>query len=98
MLLNKEQLEDALRCRELNCENCRMDKPNCVGRRCVEDVAETALHYLTLSERQAVVLKQAKEALEEIDTQLKLSYEIMYESHTKVDNTITAIKELSDNG
>ena len=101
MLLNKEQLEDALRCRELNCENCRMDKPNCVGGRCVEDVAETAIHYLTLSERQAKVLEMAKGALiSSHDVLTALNGTVYRNTALEGENkrAITAIEELSDNG
>jgi hypothetical protein len=74
-ILSREQLQDAARCAEYPeditlggcCELCGMARKNGDGfhgvDRCVEYCAETALHYMDKCERQAAVLKQAREVL-----------------------------------
>jgi hypothetical protein len=77
-ILSREQLQDAARCAEYPeditlggcCELCGMARKNGDGfhgvDRCVEYCAETALHYMDKCERQAAVLRQAREAMEQI--------------------------------
>jgi ferredoxin len=74
-ILSREQLQDAARCAEYPeditlggcCELCGMARKNGDGfhgvDRCVEYCAETALHYMDKCERQAAVLRQAREAI-----------------------------------
>jgi hypothetical protein len=63
-VLSKEQLQDAARCNErMTCDGCRLKD---VPVLCREACAKTALHYMDKCERQAAVLRQAREAMEQI--------------------------------
>jgi ferredoxin len=76
-ILTREQLQDATRCSEypengdfVGCDTCKVAGENCDNfwgvDRCVESCAKTALHYMDKCERQAAVLRQAREAMEQI--------------------------------
>jgi hypothetical protein len=60
-ILNKKQLEDAIKCRDFGTGCCDKNKKRCsaggVGM-CIENAAQTALAYRELAEKRRLMLKQ----------------------------------------